>query len=654
MKKHIVFISIIVLVIIASIVYFIYDYIKSKNSITNLPYKNQPIEYTEIPIIFNSLKEYSSSFLPALEIEYRFLLNSKIDKDRAFTLKNIEDTYVSYRNAVLQFSRRQNKLSDEMIRYLLNPEVEENREYFALSENILNAVNIQKLTVNRDLIENEEKELLESSRLEPLVLIDRPNIPNAFNASQLQAIEYAITHPLTLIQGPPGTGKTKTSVEIIRRIYNMEPEQINDKILLCASSNNAVNQLVMKCNDLGIPVLRIFSKSAKVPESVLANSLDYLVEQYSATLRDKTLYNFIQYKKKQLEKKKLQLEKKDIEKDNYVKMPEDFYILNNLAEKRIVNSYKIIATTCTKSTHSSLENITFNTILIDECAQMIEPEAIIPINKGSSNLRLILVGDQQQLEPTIKSPTAIKLSLNCSLFERLVLAIEKITNEGRIPSIEKQFLNEQYRMHPDIAAFSSLEFYTPPGLTNGPNTLWLPPNMFAFWNANTFNKPILFWDNPTYESGNKIDGYFNSDEVQKVDILVKILLENNVDRKDIGIITPYKRQIQELNAVMNDGVEEENKIEINTVDSYQGREKEYIIFSTVRSNNGIVEESEDGKENNPMGFVKDPKRLNVAITRAKYGMFIVGNSEFLARHDEVWNNLVTFYRNNRCLRRYIQ
>ena len=128
------------------------------------------------------------------------------------------------------------------------------------------------------------------------------------------------------------------------------------------------------------------------------------------------------------------------------------------------------------------------------------------------------------------------------------------------------------------------------------------------------------------------------------------MLENNIQSKDIGIITPYKKQIEELNKVINDGVIEENKIEINTVDSYQGREKEYIIFSTVRSNNGNIE----GKEDNPMGFVKDPKRLNVAITRAKYGMFIVGNADFLARYDEVWNALVTFYRNNRCLRRYIQ
>jgi regulator of nonsense transcripts 1 len=647
MKDHHLFILLLILFVIVSIIYLYYDYNKNKSKSTiNTDSSFKPLVYNEIPVMFTNLKEYSSSFLPALEVEYRYILNTKTDKDTYMYIKNTEDTYNSYRNAILKFSNRQNELSNEIIKYLLNPVQQENIEYFALSPDILNAVNIQRLKVNPDLLENEEKELVESARLPPLARLNRPNIPNTFNASQLQAIEYAINQPLTLIQGPPGTGKTKTSIEIIRRLNN---EDINDKILLCASSNNAVNQLVMKCNQLGIPVLRIFSKSAIVPEDLIRNSLDYLVEQYSNTLTDKTLYNYIQYKKKELEKKKLQQKDLDLEKDNYVQMPGDFYVLNTEAEKLIVNQFKIIATTCTKSDHYALENITFNTILIDECAQMIEPEAIIPINKGSSNLRLILVGDQQQLEPTIKSPLAKSLSLNCSLFERLILAIEQIQNEGNIPLIEKQFLNEQYRMHPDIAEFSSLQFYTPPGLANGPNTLWLPPNMFTFWNANTFNKPILFWDNSTYESGNQKDGYYNVDEVQKVDILVKILLENNVDRKDIGIITPYKRQIEELNKVINDGVMEENKIEINTVDSYQGREKEYIIFSTVRSNNGNIE----GKEDNPMGFVKDPKRLNVAITRAKYGMFIVGNAEFLAKYDEVWNALVTFYRNNRCLRRYI-
>ena len=607
MKNHRLFILLLILFVIGSIIYLYYDYNKNKSKSTiNTDSSYKPLVYNKIPILFNNLKEYSSSFLPTLEIEYRFILNSQPNKGSYLDIKNTEDTYNSYKNAITIFSKRQNKLSDEMIDYLLNPV---------------------------------QKELVESSRLLPLVSIDRPNIPNTFNDSQLQAIEYAISHPLTLIQGPPGTGKTKTSVEIIRILYNKETVFNSDKILLCASSNNAVNQLVIKCNELGIPVLRIFSKSAKVPENIVTNSLDYLVEQYSTTLRDKTLYNYIQYKKKELETKKL-------EKDNYVQMPEDFYILNNEAEKIIVNNYKIIATTCTKSTHYSLENITFNTILIDECAQMIEPEAMIPINKGSSKLRLILVGDQQQLEPTIKSPLAKSLNLNCSLFERLILAIEQIKNEGKISSIEKQFLNEQYRMHPDIAEFPSLRFYTPPGLANGPNTLWLPPNMFAFWNANTFNKPILFWDNTSYESGNQKDGYYNVDEVQKINILVKILLENNVNPKDIGIITPYKRQIQELNTIINDGVSEENKIEINTVDSYQGREKEYILFSTVRSNTGIVDDKEI---DNPMGFVKDPKRLNVAITRAKHGMFIVGNSEFLSKYDKDWKALVTFYRNNRCL-----
>ena len=649
MKNHHLFILLLILFVIGSIIYLYYDYNKNKSKSTiNTDSSSKPLVYNEIPVVFSNLKEYSSSFLPALEIEYRYILNTKTDKDIYTYIKNTEDTYNSYRNAILKFSNRQNELSDEMLNKLLNPIQTQNLEYFALSPNILNEVNIQKLKVNPDLLEDEEKELLDSAALQPLILLNRPNIPNAFNASQIQAIQYAIDNSLTLIQGPPGTGKTKTSIEIIRRLYN---EDKNDKILLCASSNNAVNQLVMKCNQLGIPVLRIFSKSAKIPEKeedLIRNSLDYLVEQYSNTLRDKTLYNYIQYKKNELKKKKLI--QRSSEKDNYVQMPEDFYILNTEAEKEVVKNYKIIATTCTKSDHYALENITFNTILIDECAQMIEPEAIIPINKGSSKLKLILVGDQQQLEPTIKSPLAKSLSLNCSLFERLILAIEKIQNEGKIPSIEKQFLNEQYRMHPDIAEFSSLQFYTPPGLANGPNTLWLPPNMFAFWNANTFNKPILFWDSTSYESGNQKDGYYNIDEVQKVNILVKILLENNIQSKDIGIITPYKKQIEELNKVINDGVIEENKIEINTVDSYQGREKEYILFSTVRSNNGNIE----GKEDNPMGFVKDPKRLNVAITRAKYGMFIVGNAEFLAKYDEVWNGLVTFYKNNRCLRRYIQ
>jgi len=643
MKNHHLFISLLIVSILVFIIYLYYTYNKNKiKSNTDDDSINKPLVFNQIPVVFTSLKEYSSSFLPALEIEYRYELNTKND------MKNTENTYNSYRNAIIKFSTRQNKLSNKMIKYLLNPIKEENKEYFALSQDILDAMNIQKSKVKPELLKNEQKELLKSTKLQPLISLDRPNIPNILNISQLQAIEYAITHPLTLIQGPPGTGKTKTSIEIIRRLYN-ENKDINDKILLCASSNNAVNQLVIKCNELGIPVLRIFSKSTEIPEGLIGNSLDYMVEQYSNGLKDKTLYNYIQYKKTELQNKNL--EQNDSEKDNYVQMPEDFYILNNEVEKIILNNYKIIATTCTKSDYYSLENITFNTILIDECAQMIEPEAIIPINKGSSNLRLILVGDQQQLEPSIKSLLAKSLSLNISLFERLVLAIEQIQNEGNISAIEKQFLNIQYRMHPKIAEFSSIQFYTPPGLLNGENTLWMPPNMFAFWNANTFNNPILFWDNTSFESGNQKDGYYNEDEVQKVNILVRILLDNNIEPKDIGIITPYNRQIQELNKVINNSVTESNKIEINTVDSYQGREKNYIIFSTVRSNNGLV----DGKEvENPMGFVKDPKRLNVAITRAKYGMFIVGNANFLAKYDEVWKSLIKFYSNNKCLRRYIQ
>ena len=434
-----------------------------------------------------------------------------------------------------------------------------------------------------------------------------PNMPS-LNDSQLFAVKNAIQSPFTLIQGPPGTGKTVTSATIIYHLNKLYP---NEKILVCAPSNVAVDHLTEKLSNMGLNVTRLLAKSKEdIDSSILKNSLNEKIKLNANNVLSKLL---------KLKDSIGELNDKD---------SSTYFNQFKKLENKILKNSDIICCTCISAKDKRLDKFKFRSVLIDESTQSSEPESLIPIVKGCK--QLILVGDHQQLGPVILNKNASDAGLRQSLFERMIIL-------GNSPIR----LEVQYRMHPCLSEFPSNMFYDG-SLQNGiTNEDRLILNSNFPWPIN--NLPMMFW--AIYgreEISMSGTSYINRIEAINVEKILLKLFKDGIKPSQIGIITPYEGQrnyiLQYIQ--MNSNLKDREKfleIEIVSVDAFQGREKDYIILSCVRANSQQL-----------IGFLRDPRRLNVALTRAKYGLMILGNPKVLNK-DKLWNNLLKFYRSKGCL-----
>lgn len=435
----------------------------------------------------------------------------------------------------------------------------------------------------------------------------RLSLPNftELNASQLHAVETALQNPLTLIQGPPGTGKTVTSATIIYHLNRIHKE----KVLVCAPSNVAVDHLAAKLRDLGMKVVRLTAKSRQDVESSVSNlALHNLVAQRATG----TLQTLLKLKEDVGE---LSLE------DN-----QKFVSMVRQAEEKILRKADVVCCTCVGVGDKRLEGI-YRTVLIDESTQATEPECLIPIVKGAK--QVILVGDHQQLGPVILEKRAADAGLKQSIFERLI-------SLGHVPIR----LEVQYRMNPYLSEFPSNVFYEGSlqnGVTHEQRTI----------TSSTFPWPIrgvpmMFWANYGKEeiSANGTS-YLNRIEAMNCERAITKLFKDGVKPEQIGVITPYEGQrtfilqYMQMNGFMDKDLYID--VEVASVDAFQGREKDYIILSCVRANSQQA-----------IGFLRDPRRMNVALTRAKYGLIILGNPRSLSRN-LLWSNLLLHFRERGCL-----
>ncbi|PKY08859.1 putative regulator of nonsense transcripts [Aspergillus campestris IBT 28561] len=278
--------------------------------------------------------------------------------------------------------------------------------------------------------------------------------------------------------------------------------------------------------------------------------------------------------------------------------------LTRSAEREILNNADVICCTCLK----------FRTVLIDESTQSAEPECMIPLVLGCK--QVVLVGDHQQLGPVIMNKKAAKAGLNQSLFERL------------------------YRMHPCLSEFPSNMFYEG-SLQNGVTSIdRLRRDVDFPWPIG--DNPMMFWSNlGNEEISASGTSYLNRTEATNVEKIVTRFFKAGVQPSSIGIITPYEGQrsyiVSSMQANGTFKKEHYKEIEVASVDAFQGREKDFIILSCVRSN-----------DHQGIGFLSDPRRLNVALTRAKYGLAILGNPKVLSKHP-LWNCLLQHFKERHCL-----
>jgi len=434
-----------------------------------------------------------------------------------------------------------------------------------------------------------------------------PGLPE-LNHSQVYAVKTVLQRPLSLIQGPPGTGKTVTSATIVYHLV----KQNQGQVLVCAPSNIAVDQLTEKIHKTGLKVVRLCAKSREALDSPVS----FLA-----------LHNQVRNLESEPELKKLQ-QLKDETGELSSADEKRYRTLKRKCESDLLRNADVICCTCVGSGDPRLSHgYQFRSILIDESTQATEPECMVPVVLGAR--QLILVGDHCQLGPVVMSKKAAKAGLSQSLFERLVvLGIRPIR------------LQVQYRMHPALSAFPSNIFYEG-SLQNGVTAVERTIKALDFpWIQQ--DKPMFFHCSLGQEEiSSSGTSYLNRTEASMVEKTATRLLKAGIKPEQIGIITPYEGQrafiVQHMqySGSLNEKLYQE--IEVASVDAFQGREKDFIILSCVRAN-----------EHQGIGFLNDPRRLNVALTRAKYGIIIIGSPKVLSRQP-LWNHLLTYYKEQHVL-----
>ncbi|KAK4688511.1 carbonic anhydrase, partial [Tremellales sp. Uapishka_1] len=438
------------------------------------------------------------------------------------------------------------------------------------------------------------------------------------NPSQMRAIAMMLSERLSLVQGPPGTGKTRVIIETIKLLK--KHWEIPFPILVCAHTNVAVDNVLSGLRDHGVRGIR-FGATERVRE-------DLLDDTYEAELMRHPLYKGVEKLQKQVDSMyALEPEKRERDHNSQLNaIKGKLFYKKRVMQQEVATSADVICTTCLSAASSTLKVIDFPMVFLDEASMATEPLSLVPLMKGSSHVAII--GDHKQLPPVIISPDAQEGGLAISLFERLI-------HEQLTPSV---MLDTQYRMHPAISHFPNQAFYAS-ALKDGTSSFHLDPPETEFLVVDpetNKRKNMTFVDHEHPESpmNKSIENY---GDVEKVCDIVTDLLAKNPDLRgsQIGIIAPYASQIRLLHKHLNwdedkreamravigdERYQEVMDIEIKTVDGFEGREKEVIIFSTVRSN-----------QRGSIGFMADWRRLNVGITRAKRALIIVGSQRTMGK-----------------------
>ncbi len=417
------------------------------------------------------------------------------------------------------------------------------------------------------------------------------------NDSQQQAVAAIVQNEeITIVHGPPGTGKTTTLIEAIQQLI-----KAGEKVLVSAPSNAAVDNIAKGLIEKGIKLLRI-GNTSKVDELVFAHTPEGKLNNSKQLKEIKQLKIRAEEFRKMALKYKRSFGKAEREQRNLLfKEVKNIRIeikkLQAYNEEKLFEEAEVIAGTPIGLYDAGINHLHFQTLVIDEAGQCIEPFAwcIFPLAD-----KIVLAGDHWQLPPTVMSHEAARLGFNKSILET---AIEKV------PTIF--LLNTQYRMRQAIAGFSSNYFY---------NDLLLTAAHLQNTGAH-----ITFID--TAGSGNNEKHGPDGSSLQnegELQIVQKLLETESLDPVSTAFISPYSGQVSAAKEILP------KQLRISTIDSFQGQEKENIIVSLVRSN-------DDGD----IGFLKDYRRMNVAITRAKEQLFVIGDSATIGA-DPFYNAFLTY------------
>ena len=430
---------------------------------------------------------------------------------------------------------------------------------------------------------------------------------------ELAVNEVLMAKDVAVVHGPPGTGKTTTLVEAINETLMRESQ-----VLVCAQSNMAVDWICEKLVDRGINVLRIGN-----PTRVNDKMLSFTYERRFEAHPDYTTLWSIRKAIRELRSQRRRGGDSFHQKMDRLKSRATEIEIRINAD--LFGEARVIASTLVGADNHLLMGMKFNTLFIDEAAQALEAACWIPIRRAS---RVVLAGDHCQLPPTVKSIAALKAGLGKTLMERIVENLPKVVTLLRV----------QYRMNEQIMRFSSDWFYggkveSAPQIKYRGILDWdYPIEWRSPEEPSSCPQPLSpFPQSPYHEEFvGETFGRVNKAEAEETltvlqQYITKIgkarMLDENID---IGVISPYRAQVQYLRHLFKKHEffkPYRRLITVNTVDGFQGQERDVILISMVRSN-------EDGQ----IGFLRDLRRMNVAITRSRMKLIILGDVETLTKH----------------------
>ncbi len=417
------------------------------------------------------------------------------------------------------------------------------------------------------------------------------------NPTQEQAVNEVLwAKDVAVVHGPPGTGKTTTLVEAIYETLHRETQ-----VMVCAQSNMAVDWISEKLVDHGVPVLRI-GNPTRVNDKMLSFTYERRFENHPD-------YPELWSIRKSIREIHEQRKRGENTHQKIARLRERANEIEARIHTALFNEARVVSCTLVGSANKLLVGQHFSTLFIDEAAQALEPACWIAIRRAH---RVILAGDHQQLPPTIKNYEAQRQGLGRTLMERIV---------DNVPSCVT-LLKVQYRMNDQIMQFSSHYFYKGQ-VESAPNVR----NRSIL----DFDTPILWIDSPSPEAFvGENHGRINRQEAELTlqtlqQYVEKIGLHRFIDeRLDVAVISPYRLQAQYIRSLIkkNDVLRPIRcTITVNTVDGFQGQERDIVLISLVRSN-----------EHGQIGFLNDLRRMNVAMTRARMKLIIIGDAATLTHH----------------------
>lgn len=424
-------------------------------------------------------------------------------------------------------------------------------------------------------------------------------LPQLNDAQNWAVNEILSAQDVAVVHGPPGTGKTTTLVQAIKLLCKTE-----NTVLVCAPSNSAADLLTERLSNEGLQVLRIGNIS-RVEDSIVRHTLEAQIAAHPDSKHVKKVRLEAAEARRQAMKfkRKFGFEERQ-ERNHLFKQAGELSgwanRLEDLLVENILDSAQVVTCTLVGSTHKALGTRTFRTVVIDEAAQALEPATWIPITRAS---KVVLAGDPFQLPPTVKSEKARRGGLSITMIEKCL---------QRMP--RTSLLTVQYRMNHRIMEFSNQWFYQ--------GKLTAAQSIADHQLDMDSPSPVVFIDTAgtgfEEQFNEKTQSRYNPEEFK---LLVEHLLQlltahEGKELPSIALISPYKEQVLHMqNSVADDAVLKDKPLDINTIDGFQGQERDVVYISLVRSNPKCE-----------IGFLNDYRRMNVAMTRARKLLVIVGDS----------------------------